>query len=172
MVEKRKAPKANAGPHQAAAGQREPLGVSSPAMMPRGEMPARKEQPTSAGGRMPTPQMRTTPQGSMPMPAGMVPPTGGMVSSRGQMHPRDMRDQESGMSRFVPAGMPPGSRPPASFEPGIVEVLFREGVQPDVTATSGVAPAQVRSRAGVPLTQVNQVLRQHKLVRAEPTFLT
>ena len=76
------------------------------------------------------------------------------------------------MSRFVPAGMPPGSRPPASFEPGIVEVLFREGVQPDVTATSGVAPAQVRSRAGVPLTQVNQVLRQHKLVRAEPTFLT
>lgn len=74
--------------------------------------------------------------------------------------------------RFPPPKGSGDGRP--SFEPGIVEVKFREGLAPSIRTEAlhaGAMAAIVSPTAG-PLDDVNRILQRHGLVRAEPTFLT
>ncbi|MGC2998625.1 S8 family serine peptidase, partial [Streptomyces sp. G35A] len=58
-----------------------------------------------------------------------------------------------------------------AYEPGVVEVEFRQGVTPAVTERGDGAPAQVRSLTdGPPLNDFNGVLEANGLLAAEPTF--
>jgi len=53
-----------------------------------------------------------------------------------------------------------------------VEVQFQEGTRPEISATGaeGEAPAAIRSAEGVDLNELNRILRQYELQRAESTF--
>ncbi|MDT9687585.1 S8 family serine peptidase [Streptomyces sp. P9(2023)] len=73
------------------------------------------------------------------------------------------------VSRF---GGPGGTLPSGpSYEPGVVEVEFREGVTPDITQPPDGAPPEVRSIAEGPLDEFNRILMDNNLVTAESTFL-
>lgn len=76
---------------------------------------------------------------------------------------------ESGVDRFRPADLPPGMLPPLEFEPGIVEVEFREGVRPQITPPTAEAPYAIVS-LGQTLGELNRILQNHGLQRAESSF--
>ena len=83
-----------------------------------------------------------------------------------------MEDGEATDARFRPTNLPPGAVPPAAFEPGVVEVEFREGVRPRITAPTASAPSGIASPAGADLGGLNQILQRYHLERAEPSFQT
>jgi subtilisin family serine protease len=131
--------------------------------------------PMSQSGEMPRPSQTSSGATSMPTPgsstsAGMpLPSFSGNTMSPSSLDPTAGGSQ---LPRFGPIDITPGKRPPAQFEPGVVEVQFREGVVPTVAAQGLEGPVQIRSAADIGLDQVNTVLRRYQLVKAEPTFLT
>jgi hypothetical protein len=129
-----------------------------------GGMPTANTMGASGNGAsiMPEPPQGATP-GQMPMPqvSGAVPRQG----------PRTAGGTRSPLPRFRSADG--GGKPvTAAYEPGVVEVQFREGVTPAINRGRAGAPSEIYSAAAGPLDEINRVLRQHRLVKAEPTFLT
>jgi hypothetical protein len=109
------------------------------------------------------PQAQGVAGAGMPLPA----------SASGQ-HPSEAQggSAEPDFPRFGPPGGPSGPK----YEPGVVEVQFREGLMPSVMQDSNKAPA-LRSfgqtqQVEVTLAEVNQILQRYLLVSAEPTFQT
>jgi hypothetical protein len=91
--------------------------------------------------------------------------------SSGETPHEDREPPDSDTPRFGPTDRAPDTLPPPSWEPGIVEVQFREGVRPGiVTAGAEEAPAEIRSAEDIELTEVNRILRQYELQSAESTF--
>jgi subtilisin family serine protease len=83
----------------------------------------------------------------------------------------DAEPDDSGVVRFGPTDRSPGDSPAPSWEPGVVEVQFREGVRPlAVSDDAAGATAEVRSSAGADLSEFNQVLQRYQVLGAEPTF--
>lgn len=68
--------------------------------------------------------------------------------------------------------MAPGKTPPPAYEPGVVEVQFREGLMPSVISGAAGAPAQIRSASDTDVSAINNILRRYQILTAEPTFLT
>ena len=118
--------------------------------MPSGSM----EEPTAAYGEMPSGSMEE----ASARTGGM--PTGGMVND------------ESGPNRFGPTNLPPGSLPSAVFEPGVVEIEFRDEVRPQIIPTTSGAPSEIASPQGAELTELNEILRRYQLQGAESSFQT
>jgi hypothetical protein len=87
--------------------------------------------------------------------------------TRGQM-PGGQGDP--GLPMFPSSNAAPGTPPPPSWEPGIVEVQFREGVRPEVQATRADAPPQISSPADADMTPLNRILSEYQLREAAPTF--
>ena len=81
-----------------------------------------------------------------------------------------MEEGDPGLPRFKPSDRSPGTLPPGSWEPGVVEVEFREGIRPEISPAVANAPSELRSRAGADVTPLNLILRQHRLQKAEPSF--
>ena len=127
-----------------------------------GDMPSRgMQEPDTAGPAMPGASM------SEPKP-GTTMPSGVMVGGGGSG-----RDAQ----RFGPPQETPGDRPPAQWDPGVVEVQFRDGVAPTIATASdvrstGSASAAVTSRTGADLTEFNRIVQAHGLQQAEPTLQT
>ncbi len=91
--------------------------------------------------------------------------------TRGQTPGSQMGEGDPGMPMVKPSNAAPGT-PPPSWEPGIVEVQFREGVRPEVQVTRADAPPQISSLADAEMTPLNRILSQHRLREADPTFQT
>ncbi len=166
-------------------------GIEEPspgAEMPAGEMkeeavsetPMRGMEPET--GTMPESGMGESAQTEEEMPAGSMEeamatagemPAGGMeepAAGPQEMPLGGMGDAESGTDRFRPTNLPPGTVPPTVFEPGVVEVEFREGVRPQIVPAGAGAPSAIASPAGVNLTALNQILQRYRLERAESSF--
>src|SRR5215212_5358657 len=91
--------------------------------------------------------------------------------SSGEMPSEDREPPDSDTPRFGPTDRAPGTLPPPSWEPGVVEVQLRDDVQPNIIRTEEAgAPVEIGSAQGVNLTELNQILRQYQLQRAEATF--
>ena len=92
--------------------------------------------------------------------------------SSGEMPSEDREPPDSDTPRFGPTDRAPDTLPPPSWEPGVVEVQFQEGTRPEISATGaeGEAPAEIRSAEDVDLNELNRILRQYELQRAESTF--
>jgi Subtilase family len=138
-------------------------------------VPATRSTPVSSAG-MPLPgQQRSGHARRMPVPAmttGMPAGHGGTATAQAQMRPPGMHDGGAALPRFRPSNSPPGTPVPAVFEPGIIEVQFREGLRPEVTSAGSGAPTEVRSQAGIALTELNRILHRYHVAKAEPTFST
>jgi subtilisin family serine protease len=78
-------------------------------------------------------------------------------------------DNDPGAPRFLGDDEQP---PAARWEAGVVEVEFREGVQPRVQATDASAQPAIATPSDVDLSDINRVLRDYGLQQAEPTVLT
>ena len=147
---------------------------------PRGDadMP-RPSSSTPAGGAgrngMPTPTSTSGgPADGMPRPGGApssgpasaetsAPASGGMPTpGRGSAEP-----PATALPRFGPPGGAGTDGP--RYEPGVVEVQFREGVAPTVAPDPDGALV-ARAVSGDPMSGMNQILERHGLVQAEPTF--
>ena len=120
----------------------------------------------------------------MPRPGGTFSATARRDDeASGELSPRDMPnpsfansmygDSEAsgtgdgpGLPRF---GSPGGQQAPPSYEPGVVEVLFREGVSPGVIAGGTASPGEIRSPSAA-LDDVNRILERYHVKRIEPTF--
>ena len=68
-----------------------------------------------------------------------VMPSGSMDAGPASSHDdmpgsRDGRRRCRRASRFGPVNLPPGARPPEAWEPGVVEVQFRDEVAAEVTS--------------------------------------
>jgi hypothetical protein len=122
--------------------------------MPRPGGPSPTKE-TSSGGM---PGANLTP-GDMPMPSFANAPRASSEHSSPGAGPE--------LPRFVT----PGARPTTpSYEPGVVEVLFRDGVSPTVISADTTSPAAVRSPSAS-LNEVNRILQRHGAQSIEPTFL-
>jgi subtilisin family serine protease len=139
-------------------------GTAQPQESSAAKMPVPAMGPSGAGDQMPRPSSAdNAAPASMPEPA------------QGSQMPVPSSSGGAQSSSELPRFGPPGdqARPLGpSYEPGVVEVQFREGVQPNVSGGLAGGPAEIRSAAEQPLDSVNQLLRQYHLVKAEPTFLT
>ena len=169
------------GRHQSGGGMPMPSMAGSPSddSMPRpggamGRGPASGSRAAGAASKMPQPAANTA--GGMPLPASNQ----GQGQGQGQDHGTGQGggDGHQGGSagpdfpRFGPPGEPSGPR----YEPGVVEVQFREGLMPSVMQGDNAAPA-LRSfgqnqPVEVTLAEVNQILQRYSLLSAEPTFQT
>src|SRR5215207_9415835 len=91
--------------------------------------------------------------------------------SSGEIPRVDREPPDSDTPRFGPTDRAPDTLPSPSWEPGVVEVQLREGVRPEIVTTgTEEAPAELRSAEDVDLTELNRILRQYELQRAESTF--
>jgi hypothetical protein len=82
-----------------------------------------------------------------------------------------MGDEDGELNRFPPPDRVEGDLPPASLEPGIVEVEFRDGVKPQVIPSGTQGPVLVQSKSGENVSDLNQILQRHQLEKAESSFL-
>jgi subtilisin family serine protease len=166
---------------------------ASQSRAPKSEMPipgakGTAEEAASAeqSSDMPTPKMGSgAARDDMPRPGGAFTTTTGRAdTTAADLTPREMpipsfasavratAEHSSpgagpGLPRFV---LPGGGRPTPSFEPGVVEVLFREGVSPSVIPGDTTSPGAVRSPSA-PLAEVNRILQRYRVQSIEPTFL-
>jgi len=102
-------------------------------------------------------------QDTMPRPSGQGPGDGDMP------RPGGMGGGGTDVPRFGPPGRPSGPM----YEPGVVEVQFREGLLPSVTLVGAEGAPSLESRSApndAALAAVNQILQRYRLVGAEPTF--
>ena len=74
--------------------------------------------------------------------------------------------------RFGPTNPPQGPAPADAFEPGLVEVEFRDRVRARMTRRSSEAPLGIVSAEGANLSGLNELLNRYKLQKAEPSFQT
>ncbi|MGZ4974876.1 MAG: S8 family serine peptidase, partial [Limisphaerales bacterium] len=134
--------------------------------------------PDGSSEEMPIPTMLGA-EANDPMPR----PTGAMTATvkptasstaGGQMPIPSFGNGHGGPAspRFISPDLPEGQTVRPSYEPGTVEVQFREGISPNVLTAGPGAPAQIRSAAEAPMDEVNRVLQRYQLVSAEPTLLT
>ncbi len=135
-------------------GMPRPVPSTTDGPMPAPAVPA---QPTGTSDEMPRPggtqAADDTPAGTMPAPG----PSSGTA---------DVRDDEV-LPRFPSS---PGATPsPARYEPGVVEVQFREGVAPQLQQGPDATRVSALGEA-VQLDEVNGVLDRYGLIQAEPTF--
>jgi hypothetical protein len=118
--------------------------------------------PEAEGGAMPKPglgRMGPISSGGMNMSPGAMP----NASAVSRIQPT------SSPSRFPPSG---ASRSDAeSYEPGIIEVQFRDGIRPSLKAAASGYPSEVHSANQGPIEQFNRILQQNGLTGAETTFL-
>ncbi len=133
-------------------------------------------------GGMPMPTMAgSVNQDAMPRPGGAaaMPAAPGAASSS---MPSPASGTGQNQNSTGPAGPdlprfgPPGGPSGPHYEPGVIEVQFREGLMPSVMQGTDTAPA-LRSfgqtqQAEVTLSEVNRILQRYLLVSAEPTFQT
>ncbi|MFP5353980.1 MAG: S8 family serine peptidase [Gemmatimonadota bacterium] len=146
--------------------------------------PGTQADTAAQGSDMPTPRMAGGAAGDdMPRPGGTFAAAssgveGAVASSSEEMPiPSFARTSRADSDEGSPGGGPalprftaPGGRPVSpSFEPGVVEVLFREGVSPSVTAATAGLPGEIASPAAA-LSDVNRVLQRYRIQRIEPTF--
>ena len=129
--------------------------------------PSERDPIPERQGEMPEARMESGAEGQMP--SGVMEPGAG--PARGEMPGSDMEAGDEGAPRFGPENLPPGGRPAAAWEPGVVEVEFRENVAPEVLAPSDGLAAEIRSPRAGELSALNQVLRRNGLLTAEPSFL-
>jgi len=123
----------------------------------------------TSGGEMPAGEMAEPETTAADMPeAGMAEP----AASTRVMPTGGMGGCDSAVDRFPSANLPPGGTLPGGFEPGIVEVEFREGVKPQISAGTTGAPCSISSPSGVDLGGLNQILQHYQLERAECSFRT
>lgn len=122
-----------------------------------------------AAGEMPIGTMQETPAPDAAMATASMAEPAGNISA---MPSGSMSGGKSDAGRFGPDNLPPGTVPPAEFEPGIVEVEFREGVQPRIMQVAAGARSAISSPAGVSLAGLNQILETYGVERAEPSFQT
>ncbi|MDE2051426.1 MAG: hypothetical protein KGJ72_10460, partial [Gammaproteobacteria bacterium] len=124
-------------------------------------MPSASTMGSRAAAIMPEP-LQTAVPGQMPMP---------VAAAAGQA-PRMGAPTRSPLPRFRSSG--PGGGKPATpaFEPGVVEVQFHDGVAPTVMPGKAGAPSEIHGAAVGPLDDMNRLLSRHRLLKAEPTFLT
>ncbi|MEV6176239.1 S8 family serine peptidase [Streptomyces sp. NPDC052015] len=118
--------------------------------------------PAPSGSGMPRPTDAMSARGEQPggAPRNAPVPGGGPSAAPG--------DGRTPLPRFGgPEGIAPHGQP---YEPGVVEVEFRDGVTPAVTERGEGAPAEVSSLTEGPLTDFNSILAANGLVSAEPTF--
>ena len=92
-----------------------------------------------------------------------------MPSNPGSVDARKQRVDKK-VQRFRPGGIPSGTVPPPSWEPGIVEVQFKEGIVPQLMLVDN--QPNIRSSAAVELNQLNQILQKYHLIKGEKTFIT
>jgi hypothetical protein len=133
--------------------------------MPEGGMGETKEP----AGDMPAGAMEDSAVTAAEMPAGSM---GGSAETPGEMPVGGMGDDELGTDRFRPANLPPDSAPQPAFEPGVVEVEFREGVRPQVLEAIEGAPSAIASAVGTELAPLNEILVRYQIEGAEPSILT
>lgn len=99
----------------------------------------------------------------MPRPA--MPGVAREQPNAGMPNPAMQAQSGGELPRFPsPSHGPGGPR----YEPGVVEVQFRAGLMPRVIPGGPGQPPSLA--AGVPLDDVNQLLRRYQAVSAEPTF--
>ena len=102
-------------------------------------------------------------------------PTRGMGdrnAAAGEMPTGGMRDGHSGAGRFRPLDLPPGAPAPDSFEEGVVEIQFRDGVRPQIVSSLADSSSEIASPSDVDLAVLNQILQRYRLGRAEPSLQT
>jgi hypothetical protein len=128
-------------------------------------------------GSMPAPGMGEGAAAEAEMPAGSMGepeaistemPSGGMAepaATAADMPKGGMGEGEAGAGadRFPPSDLPFGTAPPATFEPGVVEVEFREGVKPQINPAKEGAPCAISSPADVNLNEFNKTRRSDRL---------
>ncbi len=120
---------------------------------PTGVQVGAAAQTLRADGEMPAPPAATMPE----------PGDTDRMPSAPDMGP----DEEDGGERFPPAG---GATTRAdAFEPGVVEVEFREGVRPQLAPAADSATFEARA-AAVDLDSVNALLQRHQMQSCESTF--
>ena len=122
----------------------------------RGEMPARGMDDPVASAEMPATSM------SEPVP-GSVMPTGSMSEGGGG---------DNDASRFGPPDLAPGTNPVAQWEPGVVEVEFKEGVVPTISLAALGASVEMSSSTGTNLGEFNRIAQAHGLQKAEMSLET
>ena len=125
-------------------------------------------QSDATSGEMPGARMDSTSPEEM-MPSGSM--EGRQASTHDDMPGSQMDAGDAGSPRFGPENLPPGARPAAAWEPGVVEVQFRDDVAAEVTRATNAATPEIRSFTTRDLSAVNQILRRNGLQSAEPTFL-
>ena len=91
--------------------------------------------------------------------------SGGLGSGIGQVGADD------GAPRFPPAGYDPTAPGTAALVPGIVEVQFREGVEPELVR-SGAPSGQLTAHGTADLTPLNDLLRRYGVRSVAPSFDT
>src|SRR5215216_3828745 len=81
-------------------------------------------------------------------------------------------DDSTSAQRFKSAAATADSSTQSAWEPGVVEVEFNSEASTQVSPEAdAVSPPSITS-ANADLSGLNQILRQHNLERAEPTFRT
>jgi len=139
--------------------------------------------PAGAAGGMATATMPTPSTGAggddMPRPGGAagggaqdtMPRSSGQGPGDGDM-PRP-GGMGGGGGTDIPRFGGPGRPSGPMYEPGVVEVQFREGLLPSVTLLGADGAPSLESRSApndAALAAVNQILQRYRLVGAEPTF--
>ncbi|NNG15918.1 MAG: S8 family serine peptidase, partial [Gemmatimonadales bacterium] len=152
---------------------------AGPDELPRPKMPdaAVGTMPTAAmpegepGARMPPGETPgETAEGAMPVPnavgGGMSEPEGlgGMPAVALGGH------EAQGEPRFPPAV--PQQEIRGMWEPGRVEVEFRDDIRPQLAPTLEQGAPAIESRAALDLDSINEVFRRHRIQRVEPSVDT
>ncbi|UOY02071.1 hypothetical protein [Blastococcus sp. PRF04-17] len=151
-------PGTNPNGHDDRDGMPQPSSRASAASPPDGEMPVPSMGQSDTGG-MPMPGARaaasaaSVPDGAMPVPRSASSPVSPLPGGE--------------LPRFGPPGGAGGNR---AYEPGVVEVQFREDVSPALSRTGAAAPTVAAD--GDDLDAMNEILQRNGLVQAEPTFTT
>ena len=162
----------NDGPAGRKAGERAAAGSERHEQEPsEGIMAMTPQQSSSASSSgMPGGAMDGSSTGAQ-MPSGAMEPSGG--SHANDMPAGAMEAGDLGSPRFASGDHPPSGQDSGGgrWEPGVVEVEFRDDVAAEVTRPTTAAAAEIRSPAGRDLSTLNQLLQRHGVMTMEPTFL-
>ncbi|MCA9473170.1 MAG: S8 family serine peptidase [Nitrospira sp.] len=137
------------------------------------EMPNGNSSTLSAGGDMPN-GGPTKQHSSRDMPSGMMEsekksdsmPTGDM----GETASENLMEADDGLDRFGPISDSPETSMSDTFEPGMVEVEFRDGVQPQLSSLPTGRSGMIASPSAGTLSNLNQKLQDYGLLHAEPSI--
>ena len=135
-----------------------------------------------ANGSMPTPTMSGASADPMPRPGkaasgtesqDTMPRPSAAGGGAGMPQPSGMAGGGGGGDGGIPRFGQPGRPSGPQYEPGVVEVQFREGILPSVRQLGPNAGPALQARTAseeAGLAQVNQILQRYRLVGAESTF--